>query len=471
MKHISSASFLFVVNVLVSIWAWMSGPYFPVASGFLFGSFLLSSFLYSAALYAKAINPLSFSVLLYYTYGFVLPGLYVTRTDQFYWFSNALTHEKIELAAIVVFLGTIALFVGRLSRIKKTPLALKQEFLEVDKTRKLRRRERAITLFVVSCVTMFVAYNFLRYGPLLFWGTRELSGNYASSIGLNSTSIGLAKTSAQSVSISCFALTLYIRFRLKDNSTLILLASLFSILNMLAVNNPLFTPRYWTVATLTVLLTTALYPTFRRYKAAVFFLVPAMMFWVFPFLGSFNRNGDQFTLNFSTLSPTEFMAHGDLDGFQSMTNVVKLVEIDGLGFGSRIVSAFFFFLPRSLWAGKHHQTGVDAASAAGYSYTNISLPLPGEFYADGGILLTLAGMYLFGNAIRKLDWVFHSASSGTHSPRNIVIPVVTILCAGFAPIILRGSLLGVISGFATAIIFVFLWAVACRASFRMPNTK
>lgn len=462
MKHTYGAASLFICNAVIGVFVQNTGEYFTIASIFLLAAFLISSFAYSNSLYSKKINPLSFSVFLYYSYGFVLPGLYVVRTDQFYWFSNALSAERIERSAILVFCATIALVLGRFIRFGPQVMNSNLQGSKNSVDEVLKNRDRQILLLVIFAVAIFIFYNFMTYGTRLFWGTRQSIGIYASSAGLDAATTGLSKLASQALALASFALTSFIKFRLHDKSKLVSASFLLSIVLLLAANNPLFTPRYWMVATVTVILNTIFYSTFRNFKSMVYFSTPALMFFVFPFLGTINRRGESLTFEFSTVSPFSFMTHGDLDGFQSITNAIKLVEVDGLGFGSRFLSAIFFFIPRSIWGEKQIATGSDAAEAAGYSFTRISMPLPGELYSDGGFFLAMLGMFLVGISIRTLDHSFEYTAYKRDSARELLFPVLTVLLAGFSPILMRGSLLSVISGVMTSFFMVYLWTILCR---------
>jgi hypothetical protein len=421
--------------------------------------------MYAVLISLNASNPLSFSAFLFYSFGFILPGFYVVRTGDFYWYSHALNDSVILHASIIAFTSTCFLYLGRFSRLNSSPArSQNHEGPQLNSTSLNTRQKQALVIVILLACT-YVGGSVAIYGTKLFWGTRASTSIYANDIGLNSTTIGLVRLASQSLALTSFATTAYCRFVLKDKSPTITLSFYAAVCLILVANNPLFTPRYWMVATMTVMMLTLWGQTYRSFKHIVFLLTPILMFLVFPFLGTMNRRGSSLSFDFDVVSPTEFMSHGDLDGFQSITNAVHLVSGDGFSYGSRILSAFLFFIPRSIWEGKHISTGSDAAEAAGYSFTRISMPLPGEFYVDGGLLFVAIGMFLIGAAIRRLDQAFDTLPFGYNNKTNPA-PLITIILAGFAPILLRGSLLSVINGAFLSSFLLLLWMVLSRLSIK-----
>ena len=103
--------------------------------------------------------------------------------------------------------------------------------------------------------------------------------------------------------------------------------------------------------------------------------------------------------------------------------------------------------------GKGEPTGKMTAEAVGYNFTNISQPLPSEFYVDFGWTGVIIGGLVLGVFFYRLDrWI----------DRMWAMDLRTRLAAGwlmgFGITIFRGTLLGVLPPF---IIVAFgLWAIA-----------
>lgn len=159
----------------------------------------------------------------------------------------------------------------------------------------------------------------------------------------------------------------------------------------------------------------------------LWFFVVFALFAIFPIWGVFNR-GIDFNFNIELLSPYSYLLTGDLDGFQSIVNVVGLAENTGHTFGLGLLSAVLFFVPRSLWLAKAEPTGVLAADFNNYSFTNISAPIFSEYYYDFGMVGVLVMCFLTGLLVARLEF------------RNLIFAAVI---AGFVFIIMRGSFLGI----------------------------
>jgi hypothetical protein len=170
-------------------------------------------------------------------------------------------------------------------------------------------------------------------------------------------------------------------------------------------------------------------------------------------LDHFTRQGGTWaTLDPRQLSSTYF-ATGDFDGFQSVNNAIIFVERFGVQYGIQLVSAFLFFVPRAVWPGKAEPTGVITAESAGYTFTNISQPLPSEFYIDFGWWgVVLSGIILGWLFFRFDRWVNRGWAS---DPRTRLAAGWLI---GFGLPVYRGTLLGVLPPFL--ILAAGLWVVA-----------
>ena len=102
-----------------------------------------------------------------------------------------------------------------------------------------------------------------------------------------------------------------------------------------------------------------------------------------------------------------------------------------------LLSALFFFVPRTVWPQKSIGTGGESAMYEGYPFINISSPLPSEFYVDFGMVGLVVLSTLFGSSS---DY----AMTISCTPRHIgsVGQVFFATVAGYIFIILRGSLVG-----------------------------
>lgn len=106
----------------------------------------------------------------------------------------------------------------------------------------------------------------------------------------------------------------------------------------------------------------------------------------------------------------DLLASKDYDGFQQVVNTVNLVDDQGIAWGSHVVSAGLFFVPRDFWPAKAVPASVTVAEHRGYTFTNLSLPAPAEAYLDGGWVGVALLMGLLGLVLSVLDGAWQSGS-------------------------------------------------------------
>ena len=140
------------------------------------------------------------------------------------------------------------------------------------------------------------------------------------------------------------------------------------------------------------------------------------LFFIYPLLNFF-RSGQ-----YSAEASGFRLASGDFDGFQQAVNTMYYVDANGFSYGWHIISAVFFFVPRSLWESKANPASFEIAAFRGYIHQNLSLPTPSELFMDfgwlGASVLFVSAGYLW----RRLDdnWMVG---------RDSVVVVVSVLAA------------------------------------------
>lgn len=147
-----------------------------------------------------------------------------------------------------------------------------------------------------------------------------------------------------------------------------------------------------------------------------------------------------------------YISGGDFDGFQSINNAVIYGQNYGPEFGRQIVSALFFFIPRSVWTGKSESTGIITAKAAGYDFLNVSSPLPAELFVDFGYAGVVIGAVVLGYFLSRIDAGLDRSWYRSPKARCIAAAI-----AGYSIIFYRGALLAV--GPVLVIISLGVWAI------------
>ena len=223
----------------------------------------------------------------------------------------------------------------------------------------------------------------------------------------------------------------------------------------LVLNSPLAIARF---VLFSYLISLALTFTNLLVKRKIAFLILSVFFQltVFPLVSVLSR-GDIEEFLSEPLSEY-YISNGDFDGFQSTINVVSYAQATGLKLGVHLLSALVFFLPREYWKGKSGGTGGDAAQWYGYDFTNISAPLPSEFYVDFGVLGVLVGGALLGYILAKVDGAIREARRSNDQLRLLHYSVVV----GYLFIILRGSLVAIVGPFVFTYAMVWITRLLAR---------
>ncbi len=184
------------------------------------------------------------------------------------------------------------------------------------------------------------------------------------------------------------------------------------------------------------------FATSRGFRISAIVVVTCMVL-VFPYADAFRHGAPSGNL-FGKGDPVQAMTKGDFDSFAQITNTVSYVDNHGVTYGRQALGVALFWVPRSLWSGKAEDTGVLLARDRQYGFTNLSAPLWSELFINGGWLVLMLGMGGLGCILRRQDQIRIASTnvgvSGSILPFSMLI-------------VLRGSLLQAIAGFAAVILF------------------
>ncbi len=97
------------------------------------------------------------------------------------------------------------------------------------------------------------------------------------------------------------------------------------------------------------------------------------------------------------------------DAFANVNATIAYVSNNGISYGFQLLSAFLFFIPRSIWVDKPISTGQligeDLIRNYGFNFSNLSNPLVSEGYINFGVVGVLLFAIFFAFAIVKfLKW-------------------------------------------------------------------
>ncbi len=216
------------------------------------------------------------------------------------------------------------------------------------------------------------------------------------------------------------------------------------------LSSPINSPRYW-VGTIGLSLAVLIWP-WRRRAAVLAWTVMclALLVVVFPYADLFRVTTDV-DLDQVT-SQSGLVVSGDYDAFQQLMNGVVYVGEKGHSFGRQIAGAVLFWVPRRLWPTKPIDTGEMVAEHMVYENTNLSMPLWGEAYVDGGVLLVVLVFFFYGLVSRRLENRFLDEDASRTTLTVVLTPVLGV----YQVFLLRGTLMSALAYLVPVILFSYL---------------
>ena len=366
-------------------------------------------------------------------------------------------------AAIIVLLFVIFFMVGGALGPSRFEPALRT----ISSCEQRRRGIIVIAFVLTAAVVTFAA--------ILGLGFDTLVANRASVYGRveeeeTTATLGLFLEMPRAISFCGVLAVLYLFGRrggpagTRRNSAILLGLIVFPLFGV--VNFPLALPRFWLFGMLIVLF--LLYCDLRRARNRLL-LVAGIGCGAYTFFPLFRRisTADELEPPPELASVGQELVTSNFDGFEMIMNIVIVVERFGHTLGHQIASALMFFVPRSLWEGKALPSGAYTAEKLGYAFTNLSAPAPGELYLEFSYVGVVVGALAIGYVYRKADTLYAaSLAFGGISLHRIQ----TAMLAGFTIILMRGSLLAIISTIATC--FTAIWLLMAGPKvFRMFSAR
>lgn len=145
----------------------------------------------------------------------------------------------------------------------------------------------------------------------------------------------------------------------------------------------------------------------------------------------------------------------DFDGFQQTVNGVYHVTIHGHTWGHHLISALFFWIPRSLWEGKAIPAGNVVAAGRGYEFQNLALPFWAEVFVEFSLVGVVVLFFWYGRLARRLDrWM--------NRPGADLAIALTVIFAACQIGLLRGPLGAQIPFAGAAFVVMLAGVVAWR---------
>jgi hypothetical protein len=232
---------------------------------------------------------------------------------------------------------------------------------------------------------------------------------------------------------------LLLRWRQGQRPRILVLIAAASLLFL--YSNPFANTRYIAVTALVAPLLVVLWPRTVRGMAIIAVGLVIGVLGIYPVANAFRAPDAQ--------AKSIALADIDFDGFQQLVNTRQYVEDQGHTWGYHLGSAALFALPRRVWPDKALPASIPVAENRGYRFTNLSLPLPGEFYLEFGLAGAAAAMFGWGRGWRHLDeaWAMRPESAAAG-----LVPYLAVAQLG----LLRGPVGAMVPIYASTVLLIVL---------------
>ena len=430
----------------------------------LFGLFVYTSIMLWKTVFDKRIAPLEIMFWMFHTNFLLLPALSQSFHSIFYRAPfSTYQHEDLLYACFIIIVGLFAFKVGSgLGRRKS--LSVNSRMTNVGFfERALEARLEVYVVLIILFIGLVILVSSL--GVDFFLSSRTSKLGQVESLAEFGLFLALPKALALGSLLFSIALLVQRRRQGKRAGVGLILIIICALGLNAIINFPLSVARFWVFGFLIGLVWIVTPLRSVSFRCLFVIGMTILQFTIFPWYSQITRGKGQVELNIESLR--QYMHHGDFDGFQSIVDITLYIQESGFELGRNIVSVILFFVPRDYWD-KAQPLGAAAAEFKGYEYTNLSAPIYGEFYADFGLFSLVIGMSIVGFWMSIYDGYYDRM---VRSKRFGVGVLFTAVLAGFLIILLRGSLLGVVSSIAVLFgTFLILSWVSARAG-RCPGFR
>jgi oligosaccharide repeat unit polymerase len=384
---------------------------------------------------------------LFNVFGLIFPGMIQSATGYFPWLALSYPEDTLNFAAFLVLTYSVAVCVGYLVYYPGTSMATG----DPPSPRKLSKLMVCAAIVLMSLLSIALV---LGIGPQYFLEERSYVTELMNATSALTPSFLILVSVVRNLGFLAMALTIVMFLNWRVTMPVLPIVLLLGSIVFLVTNNPLNETRFGFLGFVIALLIIA-FETRRQIFKALFVGGYAIgLLVLMPILNTLSRgSGEGVFVDFFDA----YRSSVDFDGIQSVMNVLLWIDATGLKWGLQFLSCVVFFVPSAIWVTKPAPTGVAAAEYMGYPMTNVSSPLPSEFYADFGLLGAIVISAVVGRLCAYLDSSLERAgASGDHLSK---LPYAVI--AGYAAILVRGPLLGIIGPVVAALLLAFVIMRLC----------
>jgi len=390
-------------------------------------------------------GPIFCVVVAYFLWMTMVPGVAQVSQGAFYWVPRINPPHEIE-GALTVYLIFLTVF-----WISYTVT----NYIHSPKPRDSDCSDYDNRVILVGASLIIISLGVIAIGVLglkPFVGSRLSASSSASLYGEATAATGLLLTVPRACSGVYFIFLISKRRQLRDyfrkRQVWIIMIFLGAVIVSIIMLWPTAQPRFIVLGLALSCLSSYLHRRRSLLKNIALVGIPVGLFTLVPILGTYNRATEEVSA-VSTPFKEEILLHGDYDGLEWAIHTMSFVEERGTVRYRNFVSSLLFFVPRTFAPWKLEPSGVLVSNYAGLKFGNVSCPLPAEAFLANSWTGVLVISFCFGIIIALFD------SNFSNRP-NFYLLALSCCLMGQMTILLRGSLLGVISFVATQFVFVFI---------------
>ncbi len=330
----------------------------------------------------KEVSKRSFSFCLFFDmfalFFFGFAALLQFFTNQFIWRLQAESAEVL-ICNLIIFLWAVFFYSGR-----NVKIVLKGN--DFNKKYTMRKNARYILCFF----SIFIMLYYIKTIGLSNLFLRS-TNSYGETV--DTTTALLAVHGLRNISLYSLAFNIvYCRKQGKVDAICIIAAVCFLVSCFpTAVSRNVAAAYYMGLIILT-------FPKVRKTQWLPIILIVGLVV-VFPLLGNM-RNATSTTEGMEMVQGTSLgdtYLTGDYDAFSMIMIIRRYVLDNGATLGRQLLGVLLFFVPRKIWPTKPIGTGATVIGPVmSQSFANVSAPLIGEAYVNGGVLGTIVMGFIVG---------------------------------------------------------------------------
>lgn len=340
-------------------------------------------------------------VFYFYCFSFMFcAGITQFATGKFCWEFRPAT-EEVQAANLYIILFLIIFSISNV-KIFKEKNAQKKFSLLLHK----QHRFKIIPFMLIEIVLLVCGlYAIIRGGGIKMLFSRESFSAYSFSSIINNTAINqIVSAAITSSCIFCMVLSLN-QLKIRKGIQSVLLVGMAAVAMFINVP-PLAVPRFSFVCAYG-----GIFLYFSKWikKGRRFAYILAFgLLIVFPALNAFRFASGKITLEMIQASMGKIgdnFTNADYDSYTMLVYCLRYVNVYGITYGSQLLGALLFFVPRNIWGSKPMGSGslIIKSLAPSYINQNVSCSFIGEGYLNWGGLGVCVFAFLLSKISKKAD--------------------------------------------------------------------